>query len=112
VNVQVLLWGVAVLALVGLVAVWQAGRSAAARARVTMGRSVTRVTDTLVHAAWLGAVIAGVQWLVLHRATDPTLQVAVLAVPAVLAGVTVARATAVTTIVHGNARHSSRGGRR
>lgn len=94
-------WGVAALALVGAVALWRAGRSAAARASHRVGREVTRVTQTLVNGAWIGAAIAGAQWVVLTRVGDPAVRVVVLVVPALLAGVTLARVCATTVVVHG-----------
>jgi hypothetical protein len=87
------------LAVIGLLAVYGAGRGAARQA--TQGvREVTRLTANAVRTVTVAAVITGVQWLVVTHTTDPRVLVATLVVPAVFAGASVARLLAVTEVVH------------
>ena len=96
---QTVLIVVAVLAAIGGIATYSAGRSATRHA--TRGvREVTRLTAAAVRALTTAAVITGVQWWVVTHVTDTTVLVAVLAVPALFAGASVARLLAVTEIVH------------
>jgi hypothetical protein len=97
---QVLLVGLGVLALIGLVAVLRATRHQAheaARALHSGAAAVSLAGRSLV----TGAVIVGVQWLVLTRVdVHEVVYWAVLAVPAWLAGYTLTRAFTITTVVH------------
>lgn len=95
------LTGVQILAAIGvllvLVLVWRAGSRAtrrageAARASVRLASLTGRVLST-------AAAIVVVQWIVLTHPGNPTLQFAVLAVPALFSAYTLAKALTVTTV--------------
>ncbi|MCE7009336.1 hypothetical protein LWC34_41960 [Kibdelosporangium philippinense] len=91
--------GLAVLALVGLLALRRTGKNKAATAALQV-REVTRMGGTFVRTLFISGVIVAVQAAVWTFSTDTTARVVALAVPALLAGVTVARLFAVTTVVH------------
>lgn len=87
------------LAVVGALAALTSGRRAAKRAAKGV-REVNRMTAMAFRTLVAGGVITGIQWLVTTHATDPRVIVPTLAVPAVVAGMSVARALAVTEVVH------------
>lgn len=90
--------GLVVLAALGLLYIWTSG----ARAQHKLDRQVrqaTRAAGTAMRALVIGLVIGGVQWAILARADSAATWAAVLGVPALLAGVTVARMFETTTIV-------------
>jgi hypothetical protein len=86
------------LALVGLLAIWRSGRNSAARAAGQV-REVTRMGGTFLSTVLIAAVIGGIQWAVVAHTSDRTALLMVLGVPALLAGITVARLFAVTTVI-------------
>lgn len=89
-----------------LITVWASGRRSGRRA-VKGVREVTRVGGTAVRSLVIGALIVGVQWIAL-RFADTTATLVALALPALLAGVTVARLFAVTEVVHTTRRRGDR----
>lgn len=99
--------GLAVLGLVGLLALRRTGKNRAARAKLEV-REVTRMGGTFVRTLFISAVIVGVQAAVWSYSADTTARVVALVIPALLAGVTVARMFAVSTVVHS----PRKGGRR
>lgn len=97
----------AVLAGLGLLSIWTSGARTGRKAeRAT--REVTRLTGAAGRTLVTAAVIVGVQWAAFTITTHPAVIGAVLGVPALFAGVTVARLVAVTEVV----RTVPRGGRR
>jgi hypothetical protein len=100
---DLMLVGLAALALVGvLLALGSArrgARKAAAQAR-GVTTEVTRMGGTLARAVGTGAVIVGAQWAVIASTTDPRAWGLALGLPALLAGSAVARLFAVTTVIH------------
>lgn len=89
-----------------LLIVWASGRRSG-RKSVKAIREVTRAGGTVVRSVVAGAVIVGLQWLVLRFGGSTATWVA-LGVPALLAGVTVARLFAVTEDVHTTRRAGGR----
>lgn len=97
----------AVLAGLGLLSIWTSGARTGRKAeRAT--REITRMTGTAGRTVVTAAVIVGVQWAVLTITTHAVAIGVVLGLPALFAGVTVARLLAVTEVV----RTVPRGGRR
>lgn len=94
---QVFLIGGVVVGLCLLI-VWASGRRSG-RKSVKAIREVTRASGTVVRSVVAGAVIVGLQWLVLRFGGSTAMWVA-LGLPALLAGVTAARLFAVTEVVH------------
>lgn len=92
-----------VLALVGMLAAFTSGRRAAKQAARGM-REVTRMTGMAFRTLVTTAVITAVQWVIVTNTTDTTTVVITLAVPALFAGVSVARLLAVTEVVHSTRR--------
>jgi hypothetical protein len=91
--------GLAALALVGLLALRRAGKHRAAKAALQV-REVTRMGGTFLRTLFISGVIVAAQAAVLSYTSDATAHAVALVVPALLAGVTVARLFAVTTVVH------------
>lgn len=89
-----------------LLTVFASGRRSGRRS-VKGVREITRAGGTAMRSVVIGAVIVGVQWLVLRFGGTTAVLVA-LAVPALLAGVTVARLFAVTEVVHTTRRAGGR----
>lgn len=89
-----------------LLTVWASGRRTGRRS-VKGVREVTRVGGTAVRSLVIAAVIVGAQWIVL-RFGDTTATLVALGIPAVLAGITVARLFAVTEVVHSTRRGGGR----
>lgn len=87
--------GLAALALVGLLALRRSAKNKAARAAM----QVTRMRGTFFRTLVITVVIVAVQAAVWIYSTDITARMVTLAVPALLASVTVARLFAVTTLV-------------
>jgi hypothetical protein len=87
------------LAVVGLVAAATSGRRAAKRA-VKGVREVNRMTAMAFRVLVAAGVITGIQWAIVSNANDIRVIVVTLAVPALLAGASVARMLAVTEVVH------------
>lgn len=86
------------LALVGLFAVWNAGRKSVHRAHRGV-REVTRMTGNAVRTLLTAALIVAVQWFVTAHVDNATVTAVVLIVPALFAGASVARLLAVTEVV-------------
>jgi hypothetical protein len=102
--------GLVMLALVGVGAVAAFGAGARAAHRTTQhAREVSRMGGNLTRALVTGAVIVGVQWVVVAYTADPRAWGVALGVPALFAGSAIARMFAVTEIIHG---HSGRGNQR
>jgi hypothetical protein len=99
--------GLLVLAALGLLSIWTSGARTGRKAERAV-REVTRLTGTVGRTLATAAGIVGVQWVVLSLTTHPVALGVVLGVPALFAGVTVARLLAVTEVV----RTLPRGGRR
>lgn len=91
--------GLSVLALVGLISSWRAGRRSARRA-VHGAREITRLAANTIRALVTAGVIVGVQLATIAFTTDAAARAVVLAVPALLAGASVARLLAVTEVVY------------
>lgn len=108
--------GLVVLALLGLLLVVGSARRGARQAAASARRvttEVTRMGGTLARAVGTGAVIVGVQWVVVAYTTDPRAWGVALGLPALLAGSVVARLFAVTTVIHtGPVGHGGTGARR
>lgn len=99
-TTQQLLIAAAVLAVIGLLTVFNSGRRHAARSLDGM-RRVTRLGGTAFRAVFTAAVIVGIEWFVVAKFADNTgLLLGVLAVPALFAGASIARLLAVTEVVH------------
>lgn len=92
---------VEVLAVVGgllaLVLVWRVSSRTARKAAET-ARSGARLMSLTGRVAGTAVVIVGVQWVVIVQRDDVWPLLAVLAVPALLAGYTLTRALTVTTV--------------
>lgn len=98
------------LALVGVGAVAAFGAGARAAHRTTQhAREVSRMGGNLTRALATGAVIVGVQWVVVAYTADPRAWGVALGVPALFAGSAIARMFAVTEIIYGP---GSKGNRR
>lgn len=101
--------GLLALAGLGLLSIWTSGARTGRKAeRAT--REVTRVAGSAVRTTVTAAVIVAAQWAALTLTRHPAVWAVALALPALFAGVTVARLLAVTEVVrtvHG----SGRGGR-
>lgn len=89
-----------------LLTVWASGRRSGRRS-VKGVREITRAGGTALRSVVIGAVIVGAQWIVL-RFGDTTATLVALAIPALLAGVTVGRLFAVTEVVHTTRRGGGR----
>jgi hypothetical protein len=92
------------LAAAGAVMMW-AGRPQAGRRRDRRGQP-TGASGALTCAAVSAGVITGVEWAVVSQTDRAWVSVIVLALPAFLAGATVARLLAVVRIIHGQRRQS------
>lgn len=79
-----------------LVTIWRISVRAARRAADT-ARASARLMSLGGRVLVTGALIAGVQWVILTHATDHVLLWVALGVPALLAGYTLTRALTVTT---------------
>lgn len=97
-NHQQLLIGLAVLAGIGLVAGLSYARSATRSAARGL-RETTSAIGSLVRTLVAAGVITGIQWAIAANVHDWRVLLAVLGVPALLAGRTVARMFAVTEFV-------------
>lgn len=98
-QIDPLVAGLGVLALVGVLVAFRSG--ARTGSRVTrQSRQVSRMGATLTRSLLIGGVIAGVQWAVIVTTPDPVAWGVVLGVPAVLAGAALARVFVVTTLDH------------
>jgi len=91
----VLLVGLAVL---GVVLTARAGTRRARRA-VHGIREITRITASVLWMLTAAAVIVGVQWAVIATHPAPAVIAVVLGAPGLLAGLSVARLLAVTTVI-------------
>jgi len=90
--------GLVVLAALGLLYIWTSG----ARAQRKLDRQIhqaTRAAGTAMRALLIGMTIGGIQWAILTHNTATVTWAAVLGIPALLAGVSVARLLETTTIV-------------
>jgi hypothetical protein len=105
-NQQTMLIALGVLAVFGLITVVTSGRRATKRAAKGV-REVTRMTSNAARTVVTAAVVTGVQWLIVTQTSDTTTILVTLGLPALFAGVSVARLFAVTEVIH-----STRGGRR
>ncbi|HEX4246606.1 MAG TPA: hypothetical protein VH008_01975 [Pseudonocardia sp.] len=88
---------VAGLAVLGTLWTFSAGAKAG-RAVERQFREATRVGAVLATTSITAAVIVGIQWLVMTHGPGTGTALVVLGVPGLLAGVTVARLAAVTTV--------------
>ncbi|MEN3320662.1 MAG: hypothetical protein V7643_4064 [Mycobacterium sp.] len=95
-------------ALVALFLVWRVGAKRA-RAAADAARTGARLVSLAGRVTFTGALIVGVQWLVITHPGNVTLLLVVLAVPDLLAGYVLTRALTVST-ADGPSRR--RGGRR
>jgi hypothetical protein len=84
--------GIGVLAAIGYTR--RAGRKAARGMR-----QATRITGSIVRSLTAAAVITGLEWAIATYVHDWRVLVGVLALPALLAGATVARMFSVTELV-------------
>jgi len=103
--------GLLVLAGLGLLSIWTSGARTGRTAERAV-REVTRMGGVAARTLLTAAVVVGVQWAVLATTTAPAAIGVALGVPALFAGVTVARLLAVTQIVRTLPRGNRRGGRR
>jgi hypothetical protein len=92
------------LAVAGLV-MMQAGRPRAGQRRDRTGRP-TGALGALTCAAVSAGAITGVEWAVVSQTDRAWVSLIVLALPAFLAGATVARLLAVVRTIHGQRRQS------
>jgi hypothetical protein len=95
------------LAFLGLLWTFSAGAKAG-RAAERQFREATRVGSVLLATVVAAGVIVTVQWLVIRQNPATFAGLVVLGVPALLAGMTVARLAAVTTVVRGSSRKGVR----
>src|SRR4051794_28001355 len=103
--------GLAVLAGLGLVLLWVSGARAGRHAERRI-REVTRVSGAAVQAVVTAAILAGLQWAAVTWSRHPAVWAVTLGVPALFAGVSLARLLAVTEIVRPLPRRGRGGGRR
>jgi hypothetical protein len=94
-----LLIALGVLAGFGLLAMWAYARRASRKATKGL-REVSRMTGNIARATVTAAVIVGLQLVIVTHVTDWRVLAGVLALPALLAGATVARMFAVTEVVY------------
>jgi hypothetical protein len=95
---QSLLIALAALAGIGVLAALAFAMSATKRAALGLRRTTSAVSS-LVRTLAAAAVITGIQWAIAANVHDWRVLVAVLGVPALLAGRTLARMFAVTQFV-------------
>jgi hypothetical protein len=88
------------LAAMGVLHIWTSGVKAGRKVEHQV-REFTRVSRVASGALVAALVIAGVQWTVVTHSQPSAVWVFVLGLPALLAGVTVGRLLAVTTVVYG-----------
>ncbi|MFE0027077.1 hypothetical protein [Amycolatopsis sp. NPDC059021] len=93
------------LALIGVLAVWRAGRKSA-RKGLKGVREVTRMTANVLRLLLATSVIATGQWLLILKVGNTTVTWIALIVPALLAAATIVRLLAFTEIIT-----TTRGGR-
>jgi hypothetical protein len=91
------------LAGLGVLHIWTTGVRAGRKVERQV-REFTRLGRVAAGAAVTAVVIALVQWAVVTHSQPSGLWVVVLGLPAMLAGVTVGRLLAVTTVVHTRSR--------
>lgn len=87
------------LAVLGVVSAVLSGRRATKRAAKGV-REVTRMTSNAARAVVTGVVVTLVQWLIVTHTSDTTTILVTLGIPALFAGVSVARLFAVTEVIH------------
>jgi uncharacterized membrane protein (DUF4010 family) len=104
---QTMLIALGGLALLGIVSMIVSGRRATKRAAKGV-REVARMTSNAARTVVTAAVITLVQWLIVTHTVDATTVLIALGLPALFAGVSVARLFAVTEVIHS----TRRGGRR
>lgn len=98
-NHEQMLIGLGALAGLGLLSCWAYVRRASRRAANGV-REATRFTTNLTRAVVVAAVITGLEWVIVAHVTDWRIVLAVLGVPALLAGSTVARLFTVADVVY------------
>lgn len=99
--------GLLVVAALGLVSIWTSGAKAGRRASQT-ARGLGTGGGTAGRAVLTAAIIVGVQWAVVTHTDNAAVIAAVLGVPALIAGTTVARLVAVTEMAATLARTGGR----
>jgi hypothetical protein len=98
------------LAVLGVVHIWTTGVRAGRKVERQV-REVTRLGRVAAGAAITAALIAVIQWAVVTNTSPNAAWVLVLGAPALLAGVTVGRLLAVTTVHRtGHGQHPRRAG--
>jgi hypothetical protein len=100
---QHLFIGLAILAAIGLIAVWAHARRATRQAAKRLRRA-TGATADLARTVGIGAAICGFEWLIVTFVTEWQVLLAVLGLPALLAGRTVARLFAIAEFARGDDR--------
>jgi hypothetical protein len=106
-NPQTMLIALGGLALLGAVSAITSGRRATKRAAKGV-REVTRMTSNAARTVVTAAVVTLVQWLIVTHTSDTTTVLVTLGVPALFAGVSVARLFAVTEVIHSTRRGGHR----
>lgn len=98
------------LAVLGVVHIWTTGVRAGRKVERQM-REVTRLGRVAAGAAITAVLIAVIQWAVVTNTAPNPAWVLVLGAPALMAGVTVGRLLAVTTVHrHGQGHHGRQAG--
>ncbi len=92
------LLGLVVLSSLGLLHIWTSGARAGRKVERQV-REFTRLSRVAAGAVVTAVVIAAVQWAVVARTAPSPMWLFVLGAPALLAGVSVGRLLAVTTVV-------------
>ncbi len=97
------LLGLVVLSGLGLLHIWTSGLRAGRKVERQV-REFTRLSRVAAGALVAAVVIGGIQWAVVTHTAPSPMWVFVLGAPALLAGVSVGRLLAVTTVVHTHGR--------
>lgn len=100
---QHLFIALAVLAAIGLIAVWVNARRATKQAAKRLRRA-TGATSDFVRTLGIAAGITGFEWLIVTFVTDWQVLLAVFGLPALLAGRTVAHMFAIAEFARGEHR--------
>jgi hypothetical protein len=100
---QYMIIAVAVLAVIGLIALWLQARRATKQAAKRLRRA-TGATGDIIRTIGIAAAILGFEWLIITFVTEWQVLVVVLGLPALLASRTVARLYAITAFARGDDR--------
>jgi TRAP-type C4-dicarboxylate transport system permease large subunit len=100
--------GIAALSMLGLLWLWGAGVKTGRKAEKKI-KQVSRTGSVLGWGLLTAGLIVGVQWIVIRNTTDAGTIGAVLGVPALVAGMAIARLCVVTIGATGVETRSTRG---